>query len=161
MPSLDIVSEFDKAEVDNAFEQAKKEISQRFDFRGTNTSMERQGDDFILRSNGEEKVKAALDVLYTRLTKRGVSITFLDEQKVEGIGFNQVRQTVKLKQGISQEKAKKIQALIRDSKIKVQGSIQGDAVRVTGKQRDDLQAVIALLRKEDLGMVVQFINFRE
>jgi uncharacterized protein YajQ (UPF0234 family) len=161
MPSLDIVSQFDKAEVENAFEQAKKEIAQRFDFRGTNTTFERTEEEFVIRSSSEEKIKAALEVLYGRLTKRGVSITFLDEQKIEGMGHAQVRQTIKLKQGISQEKAKKIQVIIRDSKLKVQASIQGDAVRVTGKQRDDLQEVMALMRKQDLGMVVQFINFRE
>jgi len=161
MPSMDIVSEFDKAEVDNAFEQAKKELAQRFDFRGTNTTLERTEEDFLIRSSSEEKIKSALDVLYGRLAKRGVSITFLDEQKVEGVGHNQVRQTIKLKKGIAQDKAKKIQVIIRDSKLKVQASIQGDALRVTGKQRDDLQAVRSLLQKEDLGLVLQYTNFRE
>ena len=160
MPSFDVVSQFDKAEVENAFEQAKKEMSQRFDFKGTNSSMERQGEDILLRSNSEEKLKAVLDVFYGRLTKRGISITFLDEQKVEGVGHAQVRQVIKFKQGISQEKAKKISALIRDSKIKVTASIQGDAVRVTGKQRDDLQAVMSHLRGLDLGVDLNFTNFR-
>lgn len=163
MPSFDVVSKYDRNEVTNAFEQAKKEIAGRFDFRGTNTTMERAGEDILIRSNGEEKCKSALEVLYGRLTKRNVSITFLDEQKVEGVGHNQVRQLIKLKEGIPQEKAKKMVAMIKESNLKVQGSIQGDGVRVTGKNKDDLQGAIAMLRGKagELNLVLQFINFRD
>ncbi|MBI5496027.1 MAG: YajQ family cyclic di-GMP-binding protein [Deltaproteobacteria bacterium] len=163
MPSFDVVSNYQKHEVENAVDQARKEIVGRYDFRGTNTSLERAGEDIVIRTNSEEKCKAALEVLYARLSKRGVSLTFLDEQKVEGVGNQQVRQLIKLKQGIAQEKAKEIQALIRDSKLKVQASIQGDAVRVAGKQKDELQAAMNLLRgqQEQLSLVLQFNNFRD
>ncbi len=163
MPSFDVVSKYDRNEVTNAFEQAKKEISGRFDFRGTNTLLERTGEDILIRSNGEEKCKSALEVLYGRLTKRGISITFLDEQKVEGVGHAQVRQLIKLKEGIPQEKSKEIVALIKNGGLKVQASIQGDGVRVTGKNKDDLQGAIQLLRAkgQDLNLVLQFINFRD
>jgi uncharacterized protein YajQ (UPF0234 family) len=160
MPSLDIVSKYERHEVDNALDQAKKEIAQRFDFRGTQTELERQEDAILIRSLTEEKLRAALDVLQTRLVKRGVSLKFLDVQKPDGTGQIQ-RQLVKLKQGITDEPAKKIQKMVKDSKLKVQASIQGDSLRVTGKQRDDLQAVMQMLRQADLGVELQFNNFRD
>ncbi|MEW5850954.1 MAG: YajQ family cyclic di-GMP-binding protein [Myxococcota bacterium] len=161
MPSFDIVSKCDLHEVDNAVEQARKEINQRFDFKDTRTEIEKTADgSLLLKSTTEDRLKAALDVLQTRLVKRNVSLKFLDVGKLEGSGQN-VRQTLKIKQGIADEPAKKIQRLVKDSKIKVQASIQGDTVRVTGKQRDDLQSVMALLRGQDLGIELQFTNFRD
>ncbi len=162
MPSFDIVSELDLMEVENAFNQARKEIAQRFDFKGTSTDLERQQDGSILvKANSEGRAEAAYGVLLEKLAKRGVPLEGLDPQKVEPASGGHVRQLVKLKKGIKQEDAKKIVALVKDSKLKVQAAIQGEAVRITGKKKDDLQSVMQLVRGASLGIPLRFQNFRE
>ena len=162
MPSFDIVSELDLMEVENAFNQAQKELAQRFDFKGTSTSLERTQDgSILLKANSEGRAEAALQVLMEKLAKRGVPLEGLDPQKLEPASGGHVRQTVKLKKGIKTEDAKKLVAAIKDSKMKVQASIQGEAVRVSGKKRDDLQAAMQLVRGANRGIPLQFQNFRE
>jgi cyclic-di-GMP-binding protein len=162
MPSFDIVSELDLMEVENAFNQARKELAQRFDFKGTSTDLERQQDgSILLKANSEGRAEAAYGVLMEKLAKRGVPLEGLDPQKVEPASGGHVRQLVKLKKGIKQEDAKKLVALVKESGLKVQASIQGDAVRIAGKKRDDLQAVMQRVRGAGLGFPVQFQNFRE
>ncbi len=162
MPSFDVVSELDLMEVENAFNQARKEIAQRFDFKGTSTDLERQKDGAILvKANSEGRAEAAYGVLLEKLAKRGVPLEGLDPQKVEPAAGGHVRQLVKLKKGIPQDDARRIVALVKDSGLKVQASIQGDVVRVTGKKRDDLQAVMQSIRGAQLGLPLRFQNFRE
>ncbi len=162
MPSFDIVSELDLMEVENAFNQARKEIAQRFDFKGTSTDLERQQDGSILvKANSEGRAEAAYGVLLEKLAKRGVPLEGLDPQKVEPASGGHVRQLVKLKKGIKQEDAKKIVALVKDSKVKVQAAIQGEAVRITGKKKDDLQSVMQLVRGASLGIPLRYQNFRD
>jgi uncharacterized protein YajQ (UPF0234 family) len=162
MPSFDIVSELDLMEVENAFNQARKELAQRFDFKGTSTDLERQQDGAILlKANSEGRAEAAYGVLMEKLAKRGVPLEGLDPQKVEPASGGHVRQLVKLKKGIKQEDAKRIVALVKESGLKVQASIQGEAVRVTSKKRDDLQAVMQKVRGAGLGIPIAFQNFRE
>lgn len=164
MPSFDAVSEVNVAELDNALNQATREITTRYDFKGVKASIDREpGNVFLLKASTEERLGAVREVFLTRLAARGISLRSLEVGKSEESGFNQYKQTVKVIEGIAPEKAKKLTALIRDSKIKVQASIQGDAVRITGKKRDDLQEVIALLRSkmDELNLDLQFINFRD
>lgn len=161
MPSFDIVSELDLMEVENAFNQAQKELAQRFDFKGTSTTLERvQDGSILLKANSEGRAEAALQVLMEKLAKRSVPLEGLDPQKIEPSGAH-VRQLVKLKKGIKQEDAKKIVALVKESGTKVQASIQGEAVRISGKKKDDLQAAMQLVRGGKLGIPLQFQNFRE
>jgi uncharacterized protein YajQ (UPF0234 family) len=161
MPSFDVVSKVNLMELDNALNTAAKEVSQRYDFRGTNTSMERLEEGIILRSSDEQHLEACLTVLRERMAKRNVSQRCLDPQTVEQAAAKSVRQLVKIKQGIETDVAKQMVRKIKDSKMKVQASIQGDELRVTGKNRDDLQGAIALLRREDFGLDLQFVNFRD
>ena len=161
MPSFDVVSKVDLMELDNALHIAQKELAQRYDFRGTNTSLERTPEGIQLRTSDEEHATAAITVLRERMAKRSVSQRCLDVGDQEAAGGSTVRVLVKIKQGIEADTAKKISRTIKDSKIKVQASIQGDELRVTGKNRDDLQAAIALLKREDFGIDLQFLNFRE
>ena len=162
MPSFDIVSELDQMEVDNAFNQAQKELAQRFDFKGTSTSLERTPDGSIqLKANSDGRAEAALQVLMEKLAKRGVPLEGLDPQKLEPASGGHVKQLVKLKKGIKSEDAKKIVALLKESGMKVQASIQGEAVRVSGKKKDDLQSAMGLVRGAKLGIPLQFQNFRE
>lgn len=161
MPSFDVVSKVDLMELDNAVNVAQKEITTRYDFRGTNSSFERKDETIIVRTSDEEHLEAALQILRERLVKRGVSPRCLDPQKLEDATHKSLRQVVKIKQGIEAEVAKKMVKRIKDEKFKVQASIQGDELRVTGKNRDDLQTVIAFLKKEDYGLDLQFVNFRE
>lgn len=162
MPSFDVVSKVNLMELDNALNTALKEIGQRYDFRGTNTSLERLPEGIVVRSSDEQHLTAAITVLRERMAKRGVSQRCLDLQAaVEPAAGKSVRQLVGIKQGIEAETAKKIARKIKDSKIKVQASIQGDELRVSGKNKDDLQAAIALLRREDFGIDLQFVNFRD
>jgi uncharacterized protein YajQ (UPF0234 family) len=161
MPSFDVVSKVNLMELDNALNTAAKEVSQRYDFRGTNTSMERLEEGIILRSSDEQHLEACLTVLRERMAKRNVSQRCLDPQTLEQAAAKSVRQLVKIKQGIETDVAKQMVRKIKDSKMKVQASIQGDELRVTGKNRDDLQAAIALLRREDFGLDLQFVNFRD
>ena len=160
MPSFDVVCKVDLAEVDNAVNQSKKELAQRYDFRGTNTEVENTDEGILLRSADKEHVAAAYKVLMEKLVKRGVSLRALDPQEIEA-GAKTAKQLVLIKQGITTEKGKEITKLIRDAKLKVQAQIQDEQVRVTGKNRDDLQAVIRLLRGSELDLDLQYINFRD
>ena len=162
MPSFDVVSELNLMEVENAFNQARKELAQRFDFKGTSTDLERQQEGAILvKANSEGRAEAAYGVLLEKLAKRGVPLEGLDPQKVEPAAGGHVRQLVKLKKGIKAEDAKRIVALVKESGLKVQASIQGDAVRITGKKKDDLQGIMQAVRGAQLGIPILFQNFRE
>jgi uncharacterized protein YajQ (UPF0234 family) len=162
MPSFDVVSELNLMEVENAFNQARKELSQRFDFKGTSTDLERQPDGAILlKANSEGRAEAALQVLMEKLAKRGVPLEGLDPQKVEPASGGHVRQLVKLKKGIKQDDAKKLVALVKESGLKVQAAIQGEAVRISGKKKDDLQAAMQAVRAAQLPIPLQFQNFRD
>jgi cyclic-di-GMP-binding protein len=162
MPSFDIVSELNLMEVENAFNQVRKELAQRFDFKGTSTDLERQQDGAILvKANSEGRAEAAYGILLEKLAKRGVPLEGLDPQKIEPAAGGHVRQLVKLKKGIKQEDAKKIVTLVKDAGLKVQASIQGEAVRITGKKKDDLQAAMQAVRGAALGIPIAFQNFRE
>lgn len=162
MPSFDAVSELNMMEVENAYNQAVKEIAQRFDFKGTSTTIERdKALDFVIKANSEGRVEAALGVLMEKLAKRGVPMTGLDPQKVEPAGGAMQRQVVKLKKGLKVEDAKKIVAVVKDSGLKLTAAIQGEAVRVTGKKRDDLQAAMQAIRSANLPVPIVFNNFRE
>jgi uncharacterized protein YajQ (UPF0234 family) len=162
MPSFDVVSKVNLQELDNALLTAGKEVGQRYDFRGTNTTMERTPEGIILRTSDEPHANAAVQVLRERMAKRNVSQRCLDVGQIEPAAGRTVRVLIKIKQGIEIEVAKKMVKLLKESKqLKTQGSIQGDEVRVTGKNRDDLQATIALLRGEDFGVDLQFVNFRD
>jgi len=162
MPSFDIVNKVNEQEVDNAFQQARKEIEQRYDFKGTETHLEKKEKEkgIQIRSSTEQRLEAAREVLVQKLAKRGVSLRGVKYGGVEASGKSFL-QLLTFAQGIEIEKAKAIVKLIKDNKIKVQGAIQGDAVRVSGKNRDDLQAAIRLLRATDFGVDLQFINMRE
>lgn len=162
MPSFDVVSELNLMEVENAFNQARKEIGQRFDFKGTATDLERDKEgNVVVKANSDGRAEAALGVLMEKLAKRGVPLEGLDPQKVEPASEGHVRQLVKLKKGLKTEDARKIVALVKDQGLKVQAAIQGEAVRITGKKRDDLQACMQVIRAGDLGVPLQFQNFRE
>jgi uncharacterized protein YajQ (UPF0234 family) len=162
MPSFDVVSELNLMEVENAFNQARKELAQRFDFKGTSTDLERQPDGSILvKANSEGRAEAALTVLMEKLAKRGVPLEGLDPQAVTPASGGHVRQVVKLKKGIQQDDAKKLVALVKDTGLKVQASIQGDAVRISGKKKDDLQAAMQAIRGGSVKLPLQFQNFRE
>ncbi|MEI7704007.1 MAG: YajQ family cyclic di-GMP-binding protein [Deltaproteobacteria bacterium] len=162
MPSFDAVSDLDMMEVENAFMQARKEIAQRFDFKGTSTDLERQQDgSILLKANSDGRVDAAYTVLMEKFAKRGVPLEGLDPQKIEPGAGGHVKRLVKLRRGLKQEDAKKMVALVKAAGLKVQAAIQGEAVRVTGKKRDDLQAAMATIRGANLGIPVQFQNFRE
>jgi uncharacterized protein YajQ (UPF0234 family) len=161
MPSFDIVSKVQWSEVDNAFHQSQKEIAQRFDFKDTETSLEKTPEAITIRSGSEERAKAALTVLQEKLVKRKVSLRFTEPGKPEPTGKGGARIVVKIKEGIEAEKARAIVQTIKDGKLKVQASIQDAQVRVTGKNKDDLQAAIKALRERDYGIDLQFINFRD
>jgi hypothetical protein len=161
MPSFDVVSEANSVEVKNAIDQANKEISTRFDFKGTDARIEQKELELTAYANSEFQLGQVRDVLTTKMTKRNVDARFLDLGKIEKIGGDKVKQVIKVKKGIESDLAKKIVRLIKDSKIKVQAAIQGDTVRVSGAKRDDLQAAIALLRKEVSELPLEFNNFRD
>ena len=158
--SFDIVSQIDMQEIDNALNQTRKEISQRYDFRGSNASLELADDELKLAAEDEYKLGAILDILRQRMAKRGLSLRALEPGKVEPAAKGSVRQTVKLKQGIDKETAKKITAAIKAAKIKVTAQVQDNQVRVSGPKKDDLQAVIQLVRDQDFGIDLQFMNLR-
>lgn len=158
--SFDIVSKVDMPEVTNAVQQAQRELEQRFDFKNSKSSIELESDKIVLVSDDDFKLSNVVDILESKLVKRGVSLRALEYGKVQPAAGNTVKQEVKLIQGIAQDKSKPVIKAIKDSKIKVTASIQGDEIRISGKNKDDLQAVIALLRKEDFGIELQFINFR-
>ncbi len=161
MPSFDVVSEANLVEVKNAVEQANKEISTRFDFKGSDARIEQKERDLTAFADSDFQLSQVRDVLTNKLVKRSVDVRFLDIGKIEKIGGDKVKQVIKIKNGIETEAAKKIVRIIKDSKTKVQASIQGDAVRITGAKRDDLQASMALLRKEVADLPLEFNNFRD
>lgn len=161
MPSFDIVNEIDFAEIDNALNQANKELTQRFDFKGSNTTIERKDKEIMVNSADDYKVQAAVDVLQAKLAKRSVSLKSLELGKIEPAASGRAKQNIKVLEGIEKDKAKELIKTIKDSKLKVQASIQGETVRVTGKKRDDLQEVISLLKGLDFSLPLQFNNFRD
>ncbi len=160
MPSFDIVSEVDMHELTNAVDQSNREISNRFDFKGTDSRVERQEAVLTLLAPAEFQVKQVMDILVQKLSKRGIDVGALDEGAIE-VAVHQAKQLVTVKQGIDAALARKIVKLIKDSKAKVQAAIQGEKVRVTGKKRDDLQGVMSMLREAKLEQPVQFDNFRD
>jgi len=161
MPSFDIVSELEMYEVDNAVQQAQKEVTTRFDFRGTDAEVERTDDGIMLRASGEGRLEAVLSVLREKFAKRKVSLRSLDPQTPESASRGSYRQLVKLKQGISKEKAKEVIQFLKEGKFKVQAAIQGEQLRVTGKKKDELQEVIQAVRAKDFEVDLQFTNFRD
>ena len=158
--TFDVVSEVNLPEVANAVSQARKEVGQRFDLKGTAAGIEQNDKELTLTANDEFGLKAVTDILQTKLVKRGVSLKSLDYGTIEPATKGTVRQVVTIRQGIASEKAKEIVKAIKDSKLKVQVAIQGEQLRVSGKKKDDLQAAIALLRGADFGIPLQFTNFR-
>ncbi|MFQ5589385.1 MAG: YajQ family cyclic di-GMP-binding protein [Nitrospiria bacterium] len=159
--SFDIVSKVEIQEVKNAIETASKELGQRYDLKGTNSAIKFQDDkEIILTSSDEYKLKAVMDILQSKLLKRGISLKSLVCQKVEKALGGTARQKITLQQGIDTEKAKKISKTIRDSKLKVQAQIQGEQLRVTGKSKDVLQEVMQLLKSKDFEIDLQFVNYR-
>ena len=161
MPSFDTVCDPDMVEVKNAVENAAKEIGTRFDFKGTSAGIELKDKEITLLGDAEFQLQQVEDILRNKLTKRNVDVRFLDKGAVQKIGGDKVKQVVKVKSGIASEDAKKIQKIIKESKLKVQAAIQGDSVRVTGAKRDDLQGVMALLRKDMADLPLSFDNFRD
>lgn len=160
MPSFDIVSEYDQHEARNAVDQANKEITTRFDFKGVDASFELKDDTITIKAAVEFQLQQMSDILQTKLVKRGIDIACMELADIQARGKT-VSQVATLKQGLETLLAKKIVKLIKDKKLKVQSAIQGEKVRVTGKKRDDLQQVIAMLREEKLDMPLQFDNFRD
>jgi hypothetical protein len=160
LSSFDIASITDMQEVKNALDQATKELAQRFDFKGSKSSITLEATDLIVVSDDEYKLKSVLDILQSKLVKRGVSLKALSYGALEKALGGTVRQTITLQQGISSEKAKEIAKAIRDAKFKAQTQIQGDQVRVSSKDKDELQTVIAFLKSQDFGLPLQFTNYR-
>jgi cyclic-di-GMP-binding protein len=160
--SFDVVSKVDLQEVANAVQQASKEIATRFDFRGSASKIELKDKDLevVLVSDDEHKLKSVIDILETKLVRRGVAVKALDYEKVEPAAGGTVRQVAKIQQGIPSEKAKEIVKAIKDRKLKVQASIQADQVRVSGRSKDDLQNAMATVREGDFGLPLQFTNYR-
>lgn len=158
--SFDIVSKLDMQELNNAITQALREIETRFDFKGSKSDIKLEKDKLIVQSDDEYKLNSVLDILQSKMVKRGVSIKSLDYGKLEPASGGTVRQSIGIKQGVDQENAKKINILIRDSKLKVKSQIQGDQIRVSGKAKDDLQAVMQLIKQADLPLDLQFVNLR-
>ena len=158
--TFDIVSKTDMQEVANAVEQAKKELAQRFDFKGSKSSIELTAEEIVLNSDDEGKLRSLKDILESKLVKRKVALKAVDYQKLEQAVGGTVRQKAKIVQGIESEKAKAIVKTIKDAKIKVQASIQGDQVRVAGRSKDDLQRAMSVVREQDYGVPLQFTNYR-
>jgi uncharacterized protein YajQ (UPF0234 family) len=158
--SFDVVSKVDMQEVDNALNQARKELGQRFDFKGTATTVEWSGKELVISSKTEQRASAALDVLKEKLVKRSVSLKSLEAGEPKPAGGGTYRIECRFIEGIPEEKAKALSKLIRQSKLKVQAQVQGDQLRVTGKSRDDLQGAIKLMKENDQGLALQFTNYR-
>jgi len=157
---FDVVSKVDQQEVRNAVDQAQREIRQRYDFKGSKSSVEWTEDGIVLVSDDEGKLKSVVDVLESRLVRRKVSLKALEYGKIEPASGGTVRQMVRLKQGIDKERAKKITTLVKNSGLRVQAQVQDEQVRITGKKIDDLQAIIQRIKEMDLGIAVQFVNYR-
>jgi uncharacterized protein YajQ (UPF0234 family) len=160
MPSFDIVSKVDLQEVDNAVNQAVKEIAQRYDFKGSKSQVTMENETIKVLADDDFRLKAIVDILQSKMIKRGVSLKALQYGKAESASGGMVRQIITIQQGISKEKGKELNGIIKESKLKVQSQIQEDQVRVTGKNIDDLQEIIKLLKEKDLGVELQFVNFR-
>jgi uncharacterized protein YajQ (UPF0234 family) len=161
MPSFDTVCEADVVEVKNGVENTAKEITTRFDFKGTSAAIEFKDKEITLIGDSDFQLAQIDDILRNKLTKRNVDIRFLDKGDVQKMGGDKVKQVIKVRNGIASEDAKKIQRVIKDSKMKVQAAIQGEAVRVIGAKRDDLQAAMALIKKEMPDLPLSFDNFRD
>jgi len=161
MPTFDVVSEVDMQEVRNAIDQANREIGTRFDFKGSDTRVEQAGAELTVLADSEFRIGQAREILRQRLAKRGIDLSCLAEGPVEAVGGDRARQKITVRQGIEADLARKLVRLVKDSRLKVQAQIMGEQVRVSGKKRDDLQAVIALLRGQDHGIPLQFTNFRD
>ncbi|MCX7084778.1 MAG: YajQ family cyclic di-GMP-binding protein [Methylococcales bacterium] len=161
MPSFDIISEFDTHEVKNAVDQANKEVSTRFDFKGTSSNFELTDEKLVMISESTFQLQQMFSVIVAKLSRRGVDVGCMDVGEPKGTGGKLMRQEITLKQGLDSTTAKKIVKLIKDKKLKVQAAINGDKVRVTGKKRDDLQEVIQMLRDEKLETPLQYDNFRD
>jgi len=161
MPSFDIVSEVDKQEVRNAVEQVNREVSTRFDFKGSDARVEQNEFTLTVFADDDFKLEQIKEILNLKLVKRGIDIRSLDTKKSEAIGGDKLKQLITVKVGVETELAKKIVKILKESKLKVQGSIQGDAVRVTGPKRDNLQEAIALIKSSKLELPLQFNNFRD
>ena len=161
MPSFDTVLKADAVELRNAVDQTNKEITGRFDFKGSDAKVDQKEFDLTIHADSDFQREQVLDILRNKCTKRGVDAKFLVEEKVEKVSGDKVKQLIKVKNGIAQDDAKKIVKVIKDAKLKVQAAIQGDTVRVTGAKRDDLQATMALLRKDLADLPLSFDNFRD
>jgi uncharacterized protein YajQ (UPF0234 family) len=157
---FDVVSKVDMQEVRNAVDQARKEIRQRYDFKGSKSAIDLGEEEIVLVSDDEGKLKSVVDVLETKLIRRGVSLKALEYGKVEAASGGTVRQSARLRQGIDKEYARKITGIVKESGLKVQSQVQDQQVRVTGKKIDDLQAIIQKIKDTDLGIAVQFVNYR-
>lgn len=160
MPSFDVVSEIDKHELTNAIDQVNREISTRYDFKGSDAKIELKGTSMTLDATGDFQIKQMHDVIFNKLIKRGIDTRCLDMGKIQPKGMR-VSQDITVREGIDKEAAKKVVKLIKDSKMKVQAAIQGEQVRVTGKKRDDLQSVMAMLKESELDLPLQYTNFRD
>jgi uncharacterized protein YajQ (UPF0234 family) len=161
MPSFDVVSQVDMQEVDNAVNQTRKEVAQRYDFKGTQTEVNLEQNEIRIVSSDDFKVKAVVEVLQAKAVRRQVPAKALVYGPIEPAAGGRAKQTITVQQGIATDKARQIVKLIKDSKIKVQAQIQADQVRVAGKNRDDLQRVIQLLKAQDLDVALQFVNYRD
>jgi uncharacterized protein YajQ (UPF0234 family) len=161
MPSFDVVSQVDNQEVDNAINQTRKEVGQRYDFKGTKTSIEVEKESIHVISDDDFKVKAVVDVLQSKFVRRGISLKALVYGKIEPAAGGLAKQTITVQQGIDADHARHIVKLVKDTKLKVQTQIQGDQLRISGKKRDELQAVIQMLKAQELDLPLQFLNFRE
>ena len=161
MPSFDVVSQVDMQEIDNALNQTRKEIEQRYDFKDSKTEITLDKEGFHINSSDDYKVNAAVDILHSKLVRRNVSLKALLPGKIEPAGGSRSKLLIKIQQGIDSDKARAIVKSIKETKMKVQAAIQADQVRITGKKRDDLQEAIAHLRGGDFGLPLQFINFRD
>ena len=161
MPSFDIVSTVNSQEVDNAINQTRKEVGQRYDFKGTETEIQLEGDDIRIISENDYKVKAVVDVLQSKMVRRSIDLKALTYGNIEPAAGGRARQVITIRRGIDTEKAREIVKIIKDAKLKVQSQIQGDQVRVSGKKRDDLQLVIQLLKGKELDIPLQFVNYRD
>lgn len=161
MPSFDVVSEANMVEVRNAIDQSNKEISTRFDFKGSDARIEQKENELTAYADSDFQLTQVREVMTGKLVKRNVDVRFMDIGKVEKIGGDKVKQVIRIRNGIESDAAKKIVKVIKESKMKLQASIQGEAVRVTGAKRDDLQAAMALLKKEVADLPLSFNNFRD
>lgn len=161
MPSFDVVSQVDLQEVDNAVNQARKEVDQRYDFKGSATSVDHDETEIRIVSADDYRVKAAAEVVESKLVKRGISMKALVRGEIEPASGGRARMNITIQKGISTEKGRAIVKAIKDAKLKVQAQIQDEQVRVNGKKRDDLQAVIQLLRQADFGLPLQYVNMRD